>query len=194
MYFILKIFANDLDRRLSEKVDDILKRYSRKSDYKPSVHFDEAKMSSKQFLEDPEYVPETPQSSQRNVLNSCKTDGLNKSKTFMETPSRTASGFDSRDLWINRFGSNKSHSLNRFYEPSHEDRCELRNRDDQKYVNTTQRSYEPRFHDKRKFRKHDDFVNTTPRFHDLSLGRCELQDRDISQRSHSDNSPFERKD
>lgn len=93
-------------------------------------------MSSKTFLEDPEYVPETPQSSQRNVLNSCKTDGLNKSKSFMETPSKTASGFDSRDRGINQFGSNKSHSLNRFYEPSHEDRCELWNRDDQKYVNT----------------------------------------------------------
>lgn len=31
-------------------------------------------------------------------------------------------------------------------------------------------------------------------FHDLSLDRCELRDRDISQRSYSDNSPFERKD
>lgn len=112
--------------------------------------------------------------------------------------------------------------MNRFYEPSHEDRCELRNRDNQKYVNTTQRSYEPRFHDKRElrnhddeehvntcttqnsyeqrfhdkreFRNHDDFVNTTPRFHNPSLDRCELRDRDISQRSHSDNSPFEIKD
>lgn len=175
MYFILKMFANNLERRLSEKVDDILKRYSRKSDNKPSVRFDEAKMSGKPFLEDPEYFPKTPQSSQRNVFNSCKTDELNKSKSFMETPSKTASGFDSRDPGKNRFGSNKSHSLptsNRFYEPSHEDRCELRNRDDQKYVNSTQRSYEPRFHDKRDFRNHDDFVNTTPRFHDLSLDRC----------------------
>lgn len=102
MYFILKMFANDLERRLSEKVGDILKRYSRKSDNKPSVHFDEAKISSKSFLEDPEYVPETPQSSQRNVFNSCKTNGLNKSKCFMETPSKTASGFDSRDSGIKK--------------------------------------------------------------------------------------------
>lgn len=154
------------------------------------------------------------------MFNSCKTDELNKSTSFTKTPTKTASGFDSRDPGIHRFGCNKSHSLNRFYEPSYEDKCELRNRDDQKYVNTTQRSYEPRFHDKREFRNHDDkdyvnttqnsyeqrfhdrrafrnyndFVNTTPRFHDLSLDRCELLDRDISQRSHSDNSPFERKD
>lgn len=97
------MFASDLERHLPEKEDDILKRYSRKSDNKPSVHFDEAKMSSKPFLEDPEYVPETPQSSQRNVFNSCKMDGLNKSKSFMETLSKTASGFDSRDFGINRF-------------------------------------------------------------------------------------------
>lgn len=89
------MFASDLERHLPEKEDDILKRYSRKSDNKPSVHFDEAKMSSKPFIEDPEYVPETPQSSQRNVFNFCKTDVLNKSKSFMETPSKTASGFDS---------------------------------------------------------------------------------------------------